>query len=56
MEAEAPCFCSLIIYSIHTLVVNNISSGRVRLSPRETHISWAVIPAWGKKAHSRALQ
>ena len=38
MEAEAPYFCSLIIYSIHTLVVNNISSGRVRLSPRETHL------------------
>lgn len=44
------------MHSIHTLVVDNISSGRVRLSPREAHISWAVTPAWGKKAHGRARQ
>lgn len=44
------------MHSIHTLVVDNTSSGGSGSVPGRPTSPWAVTPAWGKKAHGRARQ
>lgn len=55
MEAEPPCFCLLIIYSIHTQGVSNISSWEDEAQSQAEHISWAVVTASEKSTRQGSL-